>query len=245
MKDAVATQKMYEGKAKVIFLTKDENYLIQEFKNDITAFNGVKKDSLQNKGLINNYISEYFMGLLAQSDISTHFVKRISDTAQLIKRVDIIPLEVIVRNRAAGSFVKRFGVEKGMKFYRPCVEFSLKDDSLGDPAISEDQIECMNILSYNDILHVKSIALRVNEVLQKEFDKSNLELIDFKIEVGYLCGSRRKEDILVADEISPDSCRIWDKEGNSLDKDIYRNNLGDAMAGYLKIANILGIKIPL
>ena len=229
------TNLLYSGKAKDIYSTNDEKVLIQHFKDNMTAGNGARNEIITNKGIVNAAISEYFMTLLKKYNINNHFIGHINSNEQAILKVRIIPLEVIVRNVAAGSFCKRFGVKNGTVFTKPCVEFSYKDDNLGDPAISEGQIVAMEIANEPEIEYIKQQALLINEILIKEFQKINLNLIDFKIEFGLV----DKNNIILADEISPDSCRLWDANGKSFDKDVFRNNQGNVMDGYNYILNKL------
>ena len=226
---------LYKGKAKDIYSTDNANIVIQYFKDDMTAGNGARHEIVKDKGILNCKISSFLMTQLAQNGIENHFISQINEREQVVKTVKIIPLEVIVRNIASGSFCKRFGVENGLKFDMPCVEFSYKDDFLGDPAISEGQIIAMNIANKEQIEYISSVALKINRVLQSQFLRINLALVDFKVEFGI----ESSGNIILADEISPDSCRLWNKDGKSFDKDIFRKNLGNVMDGYNYIANNL------
>jgi phosphoribosylaminoimidazole-succinocarboxamide synthase len=232
-------QKLYSGKAKDIFQSSVEGLVIQYFKDDVTAGNGARHEVLKDKGIINCAISSHIMQYLKEQGIENHFVRQLNSREQLVKKIKIIPLEVIVRNKASGSFVKRFGTKEGFIFDKPCVEFSYKDDSLGDPAISEGQIESLKIALPIQIAVIKEIAMRVNIVLKHLFEVSGLILIDFKIELGF----DEEESIILADEISPDSCRIVSiRDGRILDKDVFRKNLGDITKTYKEIADAIGVK---
>lgn len=223
-------KKIYEGKAKILF--EDNGNIVQYFKDDTTAFNSAKFAINENKGVLNNAISSFFMEKLTTNGIENHFIKKIDDRNQLVKKVEIIPLEVIVRNVAAGSFSKKFGVEKGTKLSSPIVEFSLKNDQLGDPLIPESHIVILNIASQNEIDYIKNQALKINEILIREFIKIGINLVDFKIEFGKDLNGK----IILADEISPDSCRLWDTKTNeSFDKDLFREDKGDIVIAYKSI----------
>lgn len=227
---------VYEGKAKRVFNTEDNNIYRIEYKDEVTAGNGAKKDKMEGKGRLNNLITSYFFERLAQEGVDSHFIERTSDTEQLVKKVTIIPLEVVVRNFAAGSIVKRLGFENGQAFEKPLVEFYYKEDALNDPFISDDHVKLLGLANDEDIAELKRQALIVNETLIKIMDEMNLKLIDFKIEFG----KDSKGKILLADEISPDTCRIWDKETNeNFDKDVYRNDTGSLIETYTKFYNKL------
>lgn len=227
---------VYEGKAKRVFNTDDNNIYRIEYKDEVTAGNGAKKDKMEGKGRLNNLITSYFFERLAQDGVDSHFIERTSDTEQLVKKVTIIPLEVVVRNFAAGSIVKRLGFENGQAFEKPLVEFYYKEDALNDPFISDDHVKLLGIANDEDIAELKRQALIVNETLIKIMDEMNLKLIDFKIEFG----KDSEGKILLADEISPDTCRIWDKETNeNFDKDVYRNDTGSLIDTYTKFYNKL------
>jgi phosphoribosylaminoimidazole-succinocarboxamide synthase len=232
-------KKIYEGKAKIIFATQNTNEVIQFFKDDITAFNKVKKDKINKKGFLNNVISEFLMKKISDNSIPTHFIKRISDNEQLIKKANIIPLEVVIRNIAAGSIVKKLNIKKGEKFSEPIFEIFYKDDSLGDPLINEDHaVKILKIINKENLEIIKNYAFKINEILKKIFFDINLTLVDFKIEFGL----DSNQNIMLADEISPDSCRLW-QEGSmeSFDKDRFREGLGDVIKYYSEIANRLGL----
>lgn len=227
---------VYEGKAKRVFNTEDNNIYRIEYKDEVTAGNGAKKDKMEGKGRLNNLITSYFFERLAQEGVDSHFIERTSDTEQLVKKVTIIPLEVVVRNFAAGSIVKRLGFENGQAFEKPLVEFYYKEDALNDPFISDDHVKLLGLANDEDIAELKRQALIVNETLIKIMDEMNLKLIDFKIEFG----KDSEGKILLADEISPDTCRIWDKETNeNFDKDVYRNDTGSLIETYTKFYNKL------
>ncbi|MFC6118624.1 phosphoribosylaminoimidazolesuccinocarboxamide synthase [Macrococcoides bohemicum] len=227
---------VYEGKAKRVFNTDDNNIYRIEYKDEVTAGNGAKKDKMEGKGRLNNLITSYFFERLAQDGVDSHFIERTSDTEQRVKKVTIIPLEVVVRNFAAGSIVKRLGFENGQAFKKPLVEFYYKEDALNDPFISDDHVKLLGLANDEDIAELKRQALIVNETLIKIMDEMNLKLIDFKIEFG----KDSEGKILLADEISPDTCRIWDKETNeNFDKDVYRNDTGSLIETYTKFYNKL------
>lgn len=229
---------VYEGKAKRVFNTEDNNIYRIEYKDEVTAGNGAKKDKMEGKGRLNNLITSYFFERLAQEGVDSHFIERISDTEQRVKKVTIIPLEVVVRNFAAGSIVKRLGFENGQAFEKPLVEFYYKEDALNDPFISDDHVKLLGLANDEDIAELKRQALIVNETLIKIMDEMNLKLIDFKIEFG----KDSEGKILLADEISPDTCRIWDKETNeNFDKDVYRNDTGSLIETYTKFYNKLEV----
>jgi len=231
--------KLYEGKAKIIFLTNHQDLLIQHFKDSATAFNGVKKAIINEKGQLNNLISEAIMIKLAKNGIANHFISRIDNREQLIKKVKIIPLEVIIRNIVAGSLAKKFAIEEGLKIEQPIIEICYKDDSLGDPLINDDHaINLLKIVTASQLQAIKNLALQINSLLQKIFLEADLLLVDFKIEFGFDSDFK----IILADEISPDSCRLWDiKTKQKLDKDVFRYDLGDVTKSYQIIAHRLGI----
>jgi phosphoribosylaminoimidazole-succinocarboxamide synthase len=228
---------LYEGKAKRIYATEYPDQYWVEYKDDATAFNGEKKDVLQGKGRLNNEISSLIFSLLKQDGIDSHFIKRISENEQLVKKVEIVPLEVVVRNIAAGSLVKRLGMERGTVFPEPVLEFYYKDDSLGDPLINNEHIKVMELAAEEELETMKQIALKVNEKLKVIFSAIGTSLVDFKLEFGRDAEGR----ILLADEISPDTCRLWDEEtGESLDKDLFRFGTGNLQDGYETILKRLG-----
>lgn len=236
-------EKIYEGKAKQLYTTEDKNLLIQYFKDDATAFNAQKKAVIIGKGVLNNFISEHIMLEIAKAGIPTHFVKRLDEREQLIKKVKIIPLEVIIRNVAAGSMAKRLGIEEGVVLLAPIFEICFKDDALSDPLINDDHaINVLKVVNKNQLKQIKNYALKINKVLIKIFKKIGIKLVDFKIEFGFDV----QGNILLADEISPDSCRLWDKEtAEKMDKDRFRRDLGGLVEAYSEVASRLGIKIPL
>ncbi len=223
---------LYEGKAKKLFITEDPQILRVEYKDDATAFNGKKFDRLKDKGRLNNAITVFFFEHLEKKDIPSHFVRKISETEQLVRRVKIIPLEVVVRNVAAGSLSKRIGWEEGKELPHPIVEFYYKDDDLGDPLLAEEHIRLLELASEAQIEELKKRGLAVNEALKSLMLSKGIRLIDFKLEFGL----DQKGEILLADEISPDTCRFWDIEsGKILDKDRFRRDLGGVTEAYLEI----------
>ena len=223
---------LYEGKAKKLFITEDPQILRVEYKDDATAFNGKKFDRLRDKGRLNNAITVFFFEHLEKKDIPSHFVRKISETEQLVRRVKIIPLEVVVRNVAAGSLSKRIGWEEGKELPHPIVEFYYKDDDLGDPLLAEEHIRLLELASEAQIEELKKRGLAVNEALKSLMLSKGILLIDFKLEFGL----DQKGEILLADEISPDTCRFWDIEsGKILDKDRFRRDLGGVTEAYLEI----------
>ncbi len=233
--------KIYEGKAKVLYTTSDENLLIQYFKDDATAFNALKKAVIEGKGVLNNFISEFIMLELAKAGIPTHFVKRLSDREQLVKKAKIIPLEVIIRNIAAGSMAKRLGIEEGVLLSNPVFEICYKDDSLQDPIINDyHAIHVLKVVTKEQLDQIKKYSLEINQFLKKTFASINIKLVDFKIEFGFDASG----NIILADEISPDSCRLWDSStSEKLDKDRFRRDLGGLVEAYSDVASRLGIKI--
>jgi phosphoribosylaminoimidazole-succinocarboxamide synthase len=234
-------KKIYEGKAKVLYEGPEPGTLVQYFKDDTTAGNGERHEIIEGKGVLNNRLSEFFMLGLAQIGVPTHFIRRLNMREQLIRQVEMIPLEVIVRNFAAGSMAKRLGLEEGAPLPRPIVEFSYKDDRLGDPMVPEEYIIAFNWASQQDLDDIVAMALRVNDFLSGVMHGVGIKLVDFKIEVGRIWD----EDfptLVVADEISPDSCRLWDIEtGRKLDKDVFRRNLGSLAEAYTEVARRLGV----
>ncbi|MFU8893554.1 MAG: phosphoribosylaminoimidazolesuccinocarboxamide synthase [Luteolibacter sp.] len=227
---------LYEGKAKRLWATEDPNVLRMEFKNDATAFNGEKKSSFEDKGRLNNAISTRIYQLLESEGIPTHLVRRLDDTNVEVHKVDILLVEVIVRNISAGSFSKRTGMAEGVPFSRPIIEFSYKSDELGDPLINDDYIREMQLASEADLAHLRAQALKVNSILTRIFDECGLTLVDFKLEFGRLATD--PTHIVLADEISPDGCRLWDKKtGEKMDKDRFRRDLGGVMEAYQEVLN--------
>ena len=232
-------EKIYEGKAKVLFATDDAELLIQYFKDDATAFNNLKKDVIAGKGVLNNKISERIMLDVSRHGVPTHFVKKLNEREQLIKKVSIIPLEVIVRNIAAGSMAKRLGIEEGLVLKAPVFEICYKKDELGDPLINDDHaVNVLQVVSFEQLAEIKNYTLKINKFLQKLFADINIKLVDFKIEFGTDADGK----ILLADEISPDSCRLWDSNtSEKLDKDRFRRDLGGLVEAYTEVASRLGI----
>ncbi|WP_319003678.1 phosphoribosylaminoimidazolesuccinocarboxamide synthase [Sutcliffiella horikoshii] len=228
---------LYEGKAKLVYSTTDENIVWIQYKNSATAFNGEKKADITGKGRLNNEITSLLFSMLTEEGIENHFIERKSETEQLVKKVDIIPLEVVVRNITAGSMAKRLGIEEGIKLEQPIVEFYYKDDSLGDPLITEDHVQLLKLATPAEVDILKHVACKVNVVLSKFFEKKDLKLVDFKLEFGKTEDGR----IILADEVSPDTCRLWDKDTNEkLDKDVFRRNLGSLTDAYEKILARIG-----
>ena len=234
-------EKIYEGKAKILYSTEDKNQLIQYFKDDATAFNNLKKDVISGKGILNNIISEHIMKEMSKNNIPTHFIKRLNEREQLIKKVTIIPLEVIIRNITAGSMAKRLGLEEGLVLSGLVFEICYKKDELGDPIINDDHaIKVLQVVSVEQLNQIKEYTLKINQILQKIFNGINIKLVDFKIEFGF----DEADKIILADEISPDSCRLWDREtNNKMDKDRFRRDLGGLVEAYEEVAKRLGIKI--
>ncbi|MBS1302839.1 phosphoribosylaminoimidazolesuccinocarboxamide synthase [Loktanella sp. SALINAS62] len=232
---------VYEGKAKILYEGPEPGTFVQYFKDDATAGNGAKKDVIEGKGVLNNRLSEFFMTGLGNIGIPTHFIRRLNMREQLIRQVEIIPLEVIVRNFAAGSMAKRLGMEEGATLPRPIVEFSLKDDKLGDPLVPEEYIIAFGWASQQDMDDIVSMALRVNDFMSGVMFGVGIKLIDFKIEIGRIWDNDFMR-LVVADEISPDSCRLWDVEtGQKLDKDVFRQDLGSLSDAYTEVARRLGV----
>jgi len=234
-------KKLYEGKAKILYEGPEPGTLVQYFKDDATAFNAQKHDIIEGKGVLNNRLSEFFMTGLNDIGVPTHFIRRINMREQLIRQVEIIPLEVVVRNRAAGSMSKRLGIPEGQALPRPIVEFYYKDDKLGDPLVTEEHIAAFGWASQQDMDDMVALALRVNDFLSGVFMGVGIRLIDFKIEIGRIWDNDFHR-LIVADEISPDSCRLWDiKTGAKLDKDVFRQDLGNLADAYTELARRLGV----
>ena len=222
---------IYEGKAKKVYATDDPKIVIVDYKDDATAFNGLKKGTIAGKGVVNNKVSNHFFRLLEKEGIPTHYVEQLSDRETAVRRVEILPVEVIVRNRAAGSFSKRMGVAEGTTLACPILEYSYKNDELGDPFINSYYIRALNIATDDEMEQVKTYSFRINEILKAYLDELGIELIDFKLEFGRFDGT-----VILADEISPDTCRFWDKAtGKKLDKDRFRRDLGDVEEAYHEI----------
>ena len=230
---------LIEGKAKKIFSTKDKNTLVQYFKDDATAFNNKKRKQFKSKGILNNAISALIFKYLNENRIKTHFIKKISEREQIIKKVKIIPLEVVVRNYSAGSISDKFKIKQGTKFKEPIIEFFLKSDELNDPFMNSAHIKLLNIATTKEIRYLKKLALKINILLIKLFSKIGIILIDFKLEFG-----KSNNEIILADEISPDNCRLWDKKSKlSLDKDLFRHDKGDLIDAYEYIHTKLNRKL--
>ena len=234
-------KKVYEGKGKVLYEGPEPGTFVQYFKDDATAFNAEKHDVIEGKGVLNNRLSEFFMSGLNAIGVPTHFIRRINMREQLIRQVEIIPLEVVVRNLAAGSMAKRLGLEEGSALPRPIVEFYYKDDALGDPLVSEEHILAFGWANQQDLDDMVALALRVNDFLSGVLLGVGIRLVDFKIEIGRVWEGDYMR-LIVADEISPDSCRLWDiKSGEKLDKDVFRRDLGDLADAYTEVARRLGV----
>lgn len=232
------TELLYEGKAKKVWATDDPEIVIVDYKDDATAFNGLKKGTIAGKGVVNNKMSNYLMQILEKKGVPTHFVKELSDRETAVKKVTIVPLEVIIRNRAAGSICKRLGLEEGMNFVCPSIEFSYKDDDLGDPLINGYHAVSCGFATQEDIDTIKKYAFKVNEVLKEYFLSIGVELIDFKLEFGKTSDGT----IVLADEISPDTCRFWDsKTHEKLDKDRFRRDLGGVEDAYAEMMKRVGL----
>ena len=225
-------EQLYEGKAKKVFATDDANLVIVDYKDDATAFNGEKKGTITGNGVINNVMSNHMFQLLEQQGVPTHFVEQLSERETLVKKVSIVPLEVIIRNISAGSFAKRFGVEEGIVFDEPTIEFSYKNDELGDPLMNAYHAIALKAATREEIETIKAMAFKVNEVMKQYFDTLNVILVDFKLEFGKTADGK----IVLADEISPDTCRLWDKTTKEkLDKDRFRRDMGGVEEAYQEI----------
>ena len=236
-------KKLYEGKAKIIYSTNDKYLVIQHFKDDATAFNNLKKSKVEGKGVLNNRISEYLLSSLSQCGIKTHFIKRLNMREQLIRRAEIIPIEFIVRNVASGSLTKRLGIPEGTVLEKPLLEYCLKNDELQDPIVSKEHIFNFDWATKEEIKKIDRITLRINDILIGLFKGIGIKLVDFKIEYGKAWNKDKSEnEIVLADEISPDTCRLWDsKTEKKLDKDRFRKDLGDLIPAYTEVAKRLGI----
>lgn len=225
-------EQLYEGKAKKVFATENPELYIVEYKDDATAFNGLKKGTIAGKGVINNRMTNLLMQMLEKKGIPTHFVEEISDRQTIVKKVSIVPLEVIIRNISAGSFAKNYGVEEGIVFEQPTIEFSYKNDALGDPLINEYHAIALKLATPEEVETIKKYAFAVNEALKEYFKALNINLVDFKLEFGKLSDGT----IVLADEISPDTCRFWDSTtGEKLDKDRFRRDLGGVEDAYQEV----------
>lgn len=231
-------EQLYEGKAKKVFMTDDPDVVIVDYKDDATAFNGEKKGTIVGKGVVNNRMTNHVFKLMEKEGVPTHLVEELSDRETAVKKVDIVPLEVIVRNVAAGSFSKRMGVEEGKELLCPILEFSYKNDDLGDPFINDDYALALGLATQEEIDTIKAYTRKVNEVLKAYFLQADMKLIDFKIEFGRL----KDGTIILADEISPDTCRLWDVHTNEkLDKDRFRRDMGNVEEAYNEVFKRLGI----
>ncbi|MDY5973040.1 MAG: phosphoribosylaminoimidazolesuccinocarboxamide synthase [Butyricicoccus sp.] len=229
-------EQLYEGKAKKVFATDDPNIVIVDYKDDATAFNGVKKGTISGKGVINNQMTNHLMRKLEEAGVPTHFVEELSERETAVKKVSIVPLEVIIRNISAGSFAKRYGVEEGIVFDEPTIEFSYKNDDLGDPLINDYHAIALKLATKEEIELIKKYAFAVNDFLKKTLLECGITLVDFKLEFGKLSDGT----IVLADEISPDTCRFWDvKTGEKLDKDRFRRDLGNVEGAYQEMARRL------
>lgn len=224
---------IYEGKAKKVYSTDDKDRVVIYYKDDATAFNGVKKGQIEDKGVLNNAITSSLFTLLEQNGIKTHFEKKLSEREQLCKKVEIVPLEVIVRNIAAGSMSKRLGVEEGTELKTTVFEISYKNDDLGDPLINDYHAVAIGLTTFEELKNIYAMASKINDILKEFFLKENIKLVDFKLEFG-----RFNDEIILADEISPDTCRFWDAKTNEkLDKDRFRRDLGNVKEAYIEILN--------
>ena len=230
---------IYEGKAKKVFATDDENLLIVSYKDDATAFNGLKKGTIVGKGVVNNKVTNHLLQLLEKEGVLTHFVEELSERDTVVKHVSIVPLEVIIRNISAGSFAKRFGVEEGIVFDEPTIEFSYKNDELGDPLMNAYHALALKLATKEEIETIKAMAFKINDVLKAFFKAVNVDLVDFKLEFGRLSDGT----IVLADEISPDTCRFWDSTTHEkLDKDRFRRDLGNVEGAYHEVFRRLGLE---
>ena len=231
-------RQIYEGKAKILYEGPEPGTLIQYFKDDATAFNAEKKGTINGKGVINNRISEYVFTRLSHIGIPTHFIRRLNMREQLVRQVEIIPLEVVVRNVAAGTLSKRLGIEEGELLPHTLIEYCLKDDSLGDPKVSEEEIACFNWCSHEELQDMSSMAIRINDFMCGMFAAIDIRLVDFKLEFGRSAADGGK--LLLADEITPDGCRLWEKgTGRKMDKDRFRRDLGNIKATYAEVERLV------
>jgi phosphoribosylaminoimidazole-succinocarboxamide synthase len=233
-------QHLYSGKAKSIYATEDPTVFVLEFRDDATAFNGIKKASLTDKGVVNNYFNAFVMEKLAALDVPTHFIQRLSARESLVRRLEMLPIECVIRNITAGNLCKRLGVAEGVILPEPIFEFFLKNDALNDPMINEDHIHAFGWASAEEVAQLKAATLRINHILKSWFEAAGLLLVDFKLEFG-----RLNNQLVLGDEFTPDGCRIWDaKTRESLDKDRFRKDLGNVIEGYREVAKRLGIELP-
>ena len=229
-------EQLYEGKAKKVYATDDANLVIVDYKDDATAFNGEKKGTIVGKGVINNQMTNFLMQQLEKAGVPTHFVQELSERETLVKKVSIVPLEVIIRNISAGSFAKRYGVKEGIVFNAPTIEFSYKNDDLGDPLINDYHALALKLATQEEIDTIKKYAFAVNDYLKKVLLECGVTLVDFKLEFGRTADGQ----IVLADEISPDTCRFWDsKTGEKLDKDRFRRDLGNVEGAYQEMSRRL------
>ncbi len=225
-------KQLYEGKAKKVYETEDKNFYIVSYKDDATAFNGLKKGTIEGKGVVNNRVTNFLMKMLEEKGIPTDFVEELNDRETVVKAVKIVPLEVIVRNIAAGSLSKRLGIAEGVKLNSTVLDYCYKDDELGDPMINEYHIAALNIATKKELEEISNYAFKINEILRDYLKQDNIDLIDFKLEFGRLADGK----IVLADEISPDTCRFWDsKTGEKLDKDRFRRDLGNEKEAYQEV----------
>ena len=228
---------IYEGKAKKVYAMDDPDYCMVEYKDDATSFNGLKKGTIRGKGVVNNKMSNFMFKLLAEKGIETHFVEEISDRETIVKKVSIVPLEVIIRNKAAGSLAKKLGLEEGMELKCPILEFSYKNDELGDPMINNSQAIACGIATQEEIDVISDMAYKINDYMKEFFASVGVELIDFKLEFG-----KFHDKIILADEISPDTCRFWDiKTHEKLDKDRFRRDMGGVEEAYAEMMRRIGL----
>ena len=236
-------KKIYEGKAKIIYETNDKDFIIQHFKDDATAFNALKKANIEGKGVLNNRISEYLLNSLGQCGVKTHLIKRLNMREQLIKKVEIVPIEFIVRNIATGSLSKRLGISEGTILEEPLLEYYLKSDELRDPIIAKEHIYAFEWATEKEIRTIDKISFKINDILQGLFRAVGIKLVDFKIEYGRIWNKNiQAYEIILADEISPDTCRLWDiKTEKKLDKDRFRKDVGNVIAAYQEVSRRLGI----
>ncbi len=232
---------LYEGKAKKVYETEDPDILIVDYKDDATAFNGEKKGTIVGKGVVNNRMSNLMFSLLEKAGVPTHFVEELSDRETAVRRVEIVPLEVIIRNIAAGSFSKRYGVEEGRKLSRTVLEYSYKNDDLGDPLINDLHALALDLVTEDELKQIAEMTFKINDVMKEFFDSIGVTLVDFKVEFGRCPALGNK--IILADEISPDTCRFWDKAtGEKLDKDRFRRDMGGVEDAYAEMFKRVGLK---
>lgn len=231
----MSDQLIYSGKAKDVFATDNESELLMVYKDQATAFNGERKEQIPGKGKLNCQISSYIFDYLIKNGITTHLVKNVSDHEQLVLKTELIPVEVVLRNKIAGSFARKFGLDEGKDLQKPIIEFYYKSDELDDPFINDNQIESLNIATEAELTYIKEQTLKINQLLIKLFSQDDLDLVDFKLEFGRVDGK-----IILIDEFSPDNCRLWDSQSHqSLDKDVFRKNQADLVETYTKVLNRL------